>query len=69
MSSDKQRGTADGPGKVFDRAAHEADAIRKLTILPADWAEDGGQLTPGLKLKRSVVVRESREAIEALYLA
>ncbi len=49
-------------------AVSKAESIRKFTILPEDWTEEGGQLTPSLKLKRSVVMRECREEIEALYL-
>ena len=45
----------------------KADSIRKFTILSGEWTEEGGQLTPSLKLKRNVVVRETREEIAALY--
>ena len=51
-----------------NKAVSKAEAIRKFTILPGEWTEEGGQLTPSLKLKRNVVVRESRREIEALYL-
>lgn len=52
-----------------NKAVSKAESIRKFTILPGEWSEEGGQLTPSLKLKRNVVVREAREEIEALYLA
>lgn len=52
-----------------NKAVSKAEAIRKFTILADEWTEEGGQLTPSLKLKRSVVVREARDEIEALYLA
>ena len=52
-----------------NKAVSKAESIRKFTILPAAWTEEGGQLTPSLKLKRNVVVRESRAEIEALYLS
>ncbi|PKH44097.1 long-chain acyl-CoA synthetase [Nocardioides alpinus] len=57
-------------GAVDDanKAVSKAEAIRKFTILPGEWTEEGGQLTPSLKLKRNVVVREARGEIEALYL-
>ena len=51
-----------------NRAVSKAEAIRKFTVLEAEWTEEGGQLTPSLKLKRNVVVRENRVDIEALYL-
>lgn len=51
-----------------NKAVSKAESIRKFTILAGEWTEEGGQLTPSLKLKRRVVMRESREEIEALYL-
>jgi len=50
-----------------NKAVSKAEAIRKFTILPEDWTEEGGQLTPSLKLKRNVVTREFRQEIAALY--
>jgi long-chain acyl-CoA synthetase len=44
-----------------------AESVRRFTILPVDWTEEGGELTPSLKLKRSVVMREYRGEIEALF--
>ncbi|MEQ6901166.1 AMP-dependent synthetase/ligase [Nocardioides sp. YIM 152588] len=49
-------------------AVSKAESIRKFTILPEDWTEDAGQITPSLKLKRNVVMRECRDEIAALYL-
>jgi long-chain acyl-CoA synthetase len=51
-----------------NKAVSKAESIRKFTVLADEWTEEGGQLTPSLKLKRNVVVREAREEIEALYL-
>jgi long-chain acyl-CoA synthetase len=48
-------------------AVSRAEAIRKFVILPDDWTEEGGQLTPSLKLKRNVVVRECKDEIAALF--
>ena len=52
-----------------NQAVSRAESIRKFTILADDWTEEGGQLTPSLKLKRSVVMRECRDEIADLYLA
>ncbi len=38
-----------------NKAVSHAEAIKKFVILPEDWTEAGGQLTPSLKLKRNVV--------------
>ena len=48
-------------------AVSRAESIRKFVILPADWTEEAGQLTPSLKLKRNVVVREQKDEIAALF--
>ena len=49
-------------------AVSKAESIRKFTVLPTVWTEEGGQLTPSLKLKRGVVMREHRDDVDALYL-
>ncbi|HET7387888.1 MAG TPA: long-chain fatty acid--CoA ligase [Nocardioidaceae bacterium] len=48
-------------------AVSQAESVRRFAILPDRWTEDGGQLTPSLKLRRTVVLRETRSAVEALY--
>jgi long-chain acyl-CoA synthetase len=48
-------------------AVSRAESIRKFVILPGDWTEEGGQLTPSLKLKRNLVVRECKDEIAALF--
>ena len=49
-------------------AVSKAESIRKFTVLPVIWTEEGGQLTPSLKLKRGVVMREHRDDVDALYV-
>ena len=48
-------------------AVSRAESIRKFVILPGDWTEEAGQLTPSLKLKRNVVMREHKDEIAALF--
>ena len=50
-----------------NKAVSQAESIRRFTILPADWTEEGGQLTPSLKVKRNVVMREFRGDVAGLY--
>ena len=50
-----------------NKAVSKAESIRKFAILPDSWTEEGGQLTPSLKLKRNVVMREVRDEVTALY--
>ena len=49
-------------------AVSKAESIRKFAIVAASWTEETGQLTPSLKLKRNVVMREHRDDVDALYL-
>ncbi|HQR27160.1 MAG TPA: AMP-dependent synthetase/ligase [Nocardioides sp.] len=51
-----------------NKAVSKAESIRKFAILPVDWTEESGQLTPSLKLKRNVVMREFKDDVAALYL-
>lgn len=41
--------------------------MRKFRILPAQFTEDSGHLTPSLKLKRNVVAKDYSDEIEAIY--
>jgi long-chain acyl-CoA synthetase len=50
-----------------NRAVSKAESIRKFTILADEWSEEGGQLTPSLKLRRGVVLRDYVDEVEALY--
>jgi long-chain acyl-CoA synthetase len=45
----------------------QAEAIKKFRVLAADFTEDNGMLTPSLKLKRSVVMKEFDSEVEGLY--
>ncbi|MBO0842751.1 MAG: long-chain fatty acid--CoA ligase [Nocardioides sp.] len=50
-----------------NKAVSKAEAIRKFVIIPDAWTEEGGQITPSLKLKRNVVMREHSADVDALY--
>jgi long-chain acyl-CoA synthetase len=50
-----------------NKSVSKAESIRRFVILPDEWTEDAGQLTPSLKLKRNVLTREFKDPIEALY--
>ena len=51
-----------------NKSVSKAESIRKFRVLPEEWTEEGGQLTPSLKLKRNVVMRQARDEIAALYV-
>jgi long-chain acyl-CoA synthetase len=50
-----------------NKAVSKAESIRKFTVLQDEWTEEGGQLTPSLKLRRGVVMRAYVDEVEALY--
>ncbi|HEX7428854.1 MAG TPA: long-chain fatty acid--CoA ligase [Mycobacterium sp.] len=53
--------------KEANQAVSKAEAIRKFRILPVDFTEDTGELTPTMKVKRKVVAQKFATDIEALY--
>ncbi len=50
-----------------NKAVSKAEAIKKFTILPTEWTEESGALTPSMKLKRGVVMKEHAAEVDALY--
>lgn len=50
-----------------NEAVSKAESIRKFTVLPGDFTEENGYLTPSLKLKRSVVMKNFQADVEKLY--
>ncbi|MFF4957587.1 AMP-dependent synthetase/ligase [Streptomyces sp. NPDC001222] len=48
-------------------AVSKAESVRKFRILDHQFTMDSGHLTPSLKLKRNVVLRDFADEIEALY--
>jgi long-chain acyl-CoA synthetase len=48
-------------------AVSKAEAIRKFRILPADFTEAGGEITPSLKLRRTIVAGKYADDITAIY--
>ena len=57
----------DAAVKEANKAVSQAEAIKKFRVLGSDFTEDNGMLTPSLKLKRSVVMKEFDQEVENLY--
>ncbi len=50
-----------------NRSVSKAESIRKFAVLPGDFTEENGYLTPSLKLKRNIVMKDFHDEVEALY--
>ena len=43
------------------------ESVRKFTLVPDEFSQDAGELTPTLKLKRRVLLAKYADVIEAMY--
>ncbi|WP_072806318.1 AMP-dependent synthetase/ligase [Rhodococcoides yunnanense] len=50
-----------------NKSVSHAEAIKKYRILPADFTEEAGEVTPTMKLKRNVITKSYADDIEAIY--
>jgi long-chain acyl-CoA synthetase len=50
-----------------NKAVSKAESIKRFAILGVDFTEDNGTLTPSLKLKRNVVLKEFAGDVDGLY--
>jgi long-chain acyl-CoA synthetase len=50
-----------------NRAVSRAESIRKFTILPSDFTVANGYLTPSLKVKRLLVMRDFADEVDAIF--
>ena len=57
----------DAAVKQANLAVSHAESIRKFRILPVDFTEDTGELTPTMKVKRKVVTEKFAPDIEVIY--
>jgi long-chain acyl-CoA synthetase len=53
----------DRVNKDFSRA----ESIRKFSVIGKELTEESGHLTPSLKIKREVVLRDFAPAVEEIY--
>jgi long-chain-fatty-acid--CoA ligase ACSBG len=56
-----------GVKKANSKTTSNAQIVQKWKLLPVDFSEKAGDLTPTLKLKRSVVADKYSELIESMY--
>jgi long-chain acyl-CoA synthetase len=53
----------DGANALVSRA----ESIRKFTILPTEWTEASGHLTPKMSIKRNVILDDFSGAVDEIY--
>ncbi|KAG4056218.1 Long-chain-fatty-acid--CoA ligase [Phytophthora cactorum] len=58
---------SDGMARANTRAASRAQQVQKFSIIPRDFSIGGNELTPTMKVKRSVVEKMYMENIEKMY--
>jgi long-chain acyl-CoA synthetase len=66
-NDDQLRATIQEAVDYANRAVSKAEAIRAFRILPRDFTEATGELTPSLKVKRNVVLKEYADEIASIY--
>lgn len=52
-----------------NRSVSQAEAIRSFRIVPSDFTENSGHLTPSLKVKRAQVLKDFEDVVEEMYMA
>ncbi|WP_292833155.1 AMP-dependent synthetase/ligase [Microbacterium sp.] len=50
-----------------NKQVSRAESIRKFVILTTEWTEASGHLTPKMSIKRSVILQDFADVVEALY--
>jgi long-chain acyl-CoA synthetase len=50
-----------------NKSVSKAEAIKKYRILTVDFTEEGGHMTPSLKVKRHTVAKDFAAEIESIY--
>ncbi|MEU6564848.1 AMP-dependent synthetase/ligase [Nocardia nova] len=53
--------------QATNKLVSHAEAIKKIRVLPVDWTEESGELTPKMSLKRNVVMKNYANEVESIY--
>jgi long-chain-fatty-acid--CoA ligase ACSBG len=57
----------DGIKVANSKTTSQAQIVQKYKLLPIDFSEKGGELTPTLKLKRNIATEKYKDLIESMY--
>jgi long-chain acyl-CoA synthetase len=66
-ADERLRSAIDQAVAEANKAVSQAESIRTFRVMAHDWTEQTGELTPSLKLKRNVVMKEHADEIAAIY--
>ena len=66
-TDEKLRAEIQGAIDEANKAVSHAEAVKEFRILPADFTEATGELTPSLKVKRGVVLKTYASEIAEIY--
>jgi long-chain acyl-CoA synthetase len=67
VDDDDLRAAIQGAIDDANKAVSKAESIKSFRILADDWTVDSGHLTPSLKVKRNVVLKDYADDVERLY--
>ena len=65
-NADVQRAIEEHVEKINEKFAR-VEQVKKVKILPRDLSQEGGELTPTMKVKRAVVAEKYQAQVEELY--
>src|SRR5215470_11325509 len=65
--SPELRAEIQGAVDEANKAVSRAEAVRRFRVLPGDFTEQGGHLSPSLKVRRNVIMKDFADEVEALY--
>jgi long-chain acyl-CoA synthetase len=66
-ASDQVQATIDKHVEEINQKFARVEQVKKVKVLPRDLSQEGGELTPTLKVKRNVVADKYGDEIESLY--
>ncbi|MGH7903062.1 MAG: AMP-dependent synthetase/ligase [Candidatus Dormibacteraceae bacterium] len=69
VGDERVRGLIQARVETVNRGRASFETIKYFTVLPEDFSEESGEVTPTLKVKRRVIVARHADEIEAMYRA
>jgi long-chain acyl-CoA synthetase len=66
-SNDEVRASIQAHLDQINRKFARVEQVKKFKILPRDFSQECGELTPSMKVKRNVVAEKYASEVESLY--